>query len=94
VSYAMAGPGSRTTQIFINFGNNGSLDPQGFAPFGEVTQGMDVVDKLHAGYGDAEPRGKGPNQTRVRNEGNEYMDRDFPQLDRVMRATVVEDEKK
>ena len=94
VTYAKAGPGSRTTQVFINFGNNGSLDPQGFAPFGEVTQGMEVVDKLYSGYGDAAPGGKGPNQTRVRNEGNEYMDREFPQLDRVMRATVVEDEKK
>lgn len=94
VSYAMAGPRSRTTQIFINFGNNGSLDPQGFASFGQVTEGMDVVDKLYSGYGDAEPRGKGPSQGRVRNEGNEYLDRDFPQLDRVLRATVVEDEKK
>ncbi len=91
VSYAMAGPGSRTTQVFINFGNNTMLDAQGFAPFGQVTEGMDVVDRLYAGYGDAEPRGKGPNQTRIRNEGNAYLDKDFTQLDKVLRAYVVED---
>lgn len=94
VSYAMAGPGSRTSQVFINYGNNGSLDPQGFAPFGQVTEGMEVVDQLYAGYGEAEPRGKGPNQTRIRNEGNTYLDPGFPQLDRITRAVVVEDEKK
>jgi len=94
VTFAKAGPNSRTSQIFINFGNNGMLDATGFAPFGQVTEGMEVVDKLYSGYGDAEPSGKGPNQTRIRNEGNEYLDRDFNQLDRIVRTVVVEDEKK
>jgi len=92
VSYAMAGPGSRTTQVFINFGNNATLDVQGFSPFGQVTDGMDVVDRLYADYGDAEPRGKGPNQTRIRNEGNAYLDPGFPKLDKILRAVVTEDE--
>lgn len=86
LSFAMAGPGSRTTQVFINFGNNGSLDALGFAPFGQVSEGMEVVDQLFSGYGE------GPNQTRIRNEGNTYLDKDFPQLAKITRAYVVEDQ--
>ena len=94
MTYAMAGPGSRTTQVFINFGNNATLDGQGFAPFGQVTEGLDVVDRLYAEYGDAEPRGRGPNQTRIRNEGNAYLDPGFPLLDKIIRTSVLEDQKK
>lgn len=88
VTFAMAGPGSRTTQVFINFGNNARLDAQGFAPFGQVTEGMDVVDRLFSGYGEA------PNQTRIRNEGLTYLDKDFPELDKIVKAVVVEDQSK
>ena len=78
ITYAMAGPNTRTTQVFINFGDNASLDSQGFAPFGRVIQGMDVVDKLNAEYGEGAPRGRGPDQGRIQTEGNAYLDKDFP----------------
>ena len=87
VTYAMAGPNSRTTQVFINYSDNSNLDEQGFAPFGQVTEGMDVVDSLHSGYG---ARGFGPDQERFREEGNSYLDRAFPLLDHVKKATVIE----
>lgn len=93
VSYAMAGPNTRTSQLFINFGDNSRLDGSGFAPFGQVVSGMDIVDKLHSGYGEAAPRGMGPDQGRVQAEGNAYLDKDFPKLDRVKKATIVEPKK-
>jgi peptidyl-prolyl cis-trans isomerase A (cyclophilin A) len=89
ITFATAGPNTRTTQLFINFGNNNMLDGQGFAPFGEVIQGMDVVDALHAGYGEGPPRGRGPDQGRIRNEGNAYLEKDFPQLDYVKSARIL-----
>src|SRR5689334_17625330 len=73
ITYAMAGPNTRTTQVFINFTNNSSLDSQGFAPFGRVIQGMEVVDKLNAQYGEGAPRGRGPDQGRIQMEGNAYL---------------------
>jgi peptidyl-prolyl cis-trans isomerase A (cyclophilin A) len=88
VSFATAGPGTRTTQIFINFRDNSSLDRSGFAPFGEVTSGMDVVDKLYSGYGEGAPRGRGPDQTAVRTEGNAYLTKSFPKLDYIKTATI------
>jgi peptidyl-prolyl cis-trans isomerase A (cyclophilin A) len=92
VSYAKGGPNTRTTQVFINFADNGrSLDSQGFSPFAQVVEGMDIVDQLYRGYGDGAPRGKGPDQSRIRNEGNKYLDADFPQLDKVIKATVLEE---
>ena len=84
ITFATAGPNTRTTQLFINFGNNTMLDGQGFAPFGEVIQGMDVVDGLHAGYGER------PDQGRIRAQGNAYLEQDFPQLDYVKRAVVLQ----
>jgi peptidyl-prolyl cis-trans isomerase A (cyclophilin A) len=89
VSYATAGPNTRTTQVFINYGNNSSLDGQGFAPFGRVVEGMDVVDRLFAGYGEGAPRGRGPDQGRIQGEGNAYLEREFPKLDYVKKATIV-----
>jgi peptidyl-prolyl cis-trans isomerase A (cyclophilin A) len=89
VSFATAGPNTRTTQIFINYGNNNSLDGMGFAPFGRVVEGMDVVDRLFAGYGEGAPRGRGPDQGRIQSEGNAYLAREFPKLDYVKKATIV-----
>ena len=60
ISFATAGPNTRTTQLFINFGNNGNLDSMGFSPFGKVIEGMDVVDKINGEYGEGAPRGRGP----------------------------------
>jgi peptidyl-prolyl cis-trans isomerase A (cyclophilin A) len=95
VTYAMAGPNTRTSQVFINYvDRNTFLDGQGFPPFGLVTEGMDVVDKLNSEYGEGAPSGRGPNQTRIQLEGNAYLAKDFPNLDAVKRATVVAPEGK
>jgi peptidyl-prolyl cis-trans isomerase A (cyclophilin A) len=89
VTFAKTGaPNSRTTQFFINFVDNTNLDGMGFSPFGQVTSGMDIVDKLHAGYGEGAPRGQGPNQGRIQSEGNAYLAREFPNLDFVKEATI------
>jgi peptidyl-prolyl cis-trans isomerase A (cyclophilin A) len=90
ITYATAGPNTRTTQLFINYGDNSRLDRMGFAPFGRVTEGMEVVDQLYAGYGEGAPQGKGPSQARIQAEGNAYLNKDFPQLDYIKRATIVE----
>ncbi len=90
LTYAKTGaPNSRSTQLFINYGDNSGLDGQGFAPFGKVVEGMEVVDKLHSGYGEGAPRGSGPDQGRIRAEGNAYLEKDFPNLDAVKKATIV-----
>jgi cyclophilin family peptidyl-prolyl cis-trans isomerase len=88
VSFATAGPGTRTTQFFVNFKDNSTLDKSGFAPFAEVTEGMEVVDKLYSGYGEGAPRGRGPDQTSIRQRGNEYLNKDFPKLDYIKKATI------
>jgi peptidyl-prolyl cis-trans isomerase A (cyclophilin A) len=89
VTFAHAGANSRTTQFFINFGDNGgSLDKQGFPPIGQVTTGMDVVDKLYSGYGEGAPRGQGPSQGSIAAEGNAYLTKSFPKLDYVKKATI------
>ena len=90
VTFAMAGPDTRTTQLFISFGDNSFLDNQGFSPFGEVVEGMDVIDKLYADYGEGAPRGSGPEQGRIQHEGNPYLDAEFPRLDSIITAKVVE----
>ncbi len=89
MTFAKTGdPNSRSTQIFINFGDNTNLDALGFSPFGEIVEGMDVVDQLYAGYGEGAPRGAGPDQGRVQAEGNAYLNADFPSLDYVERASI------
>jgi peptidyl-prolyl cis-trans isomerase A (cyclophilin A) len=90
VTYATAGPGTRTTQLFINYGNNRRLDRSGFAPFGQVTEGMDVVDKLYDGYGEGAPNGSGPSQKRMEKQGNPYLERDFPKLDYIKKAEIID----
>lgn len=91
VSYAMAGPGTRTTQVFINLIDNTNLDGMGFAPFGQVIEGMAVVDSLYADYGDSPPSGFGPDQIRIMSEGNAYLERFFPKLDFVRTARLETD---
>lgn len=82
-------PNSRATQLFINYGDNSRLDADRFAPFGEVVEGMDVVDKFYSGYGEGPPGGRGPDQGRVQSEGKAYLDKNFPLLDRIISATIV-----
>ncbi|MGM0574582.1 MAG: peptidylprolyl isomerase [Myxococcota bacterium] len=88
VTFASAGPDTRTTQIFINFANNARLDAMGFTPFGEVVEGMDNVDSIYAGYGEGQPRGKGPDQGRLQQEGNAYLKEEYPKLDYIETARV------
>lgn len=89
IAFAQSGPRSRRTQMFVNLKNNAVLDKEGFAPFGRVTQGMDVFDKLYSGYGEWEPPGRGPNATRILTQGNDYLDTHFPKLDKILRVKVV-----
>jgi peptidyl-prolyl cis-trans isomerase A (cyclophilin A) len=88
ITFATSGPNSRTTQVFINFGDNSRLDGMGFASFGQINSGMNVVDQLYADYGEGAPQGRGPNQGRIQGEGNAYLTRDFPNLDFVRKATI------
>ncbi|HZT24009.1 MAG TPA: peptidylprolyl isomerase [Verrucomicrobiae bacterium] len=89
ITFATAGPNTRTTQLFINYANNTFLDAQGFAPIGKVIEGMDVVDKLNGQYGDGPPSGQGPDQGRIQTEGNAYLKKDFPGLDYIKSATIL-----
>ncbi len=90
VTFAMAGPNTRMTQVFINYvDKNSRLDSMGFAPFGQVVEGMKVVDALYTGYGELAPKGKGPDGSRAAREGEAYLAKDFPELDRIKTATVL-----
>lgn len=88
ITFATSGPNSRTTQVFINYVDNLNLDQMGFAPFGKVVSGMEVVDKLFKGYGEGAPRGMGPNQMEIQSRGNEYLKSDFPKLDYTTKAVI------
>jgi peptidyl-prolyl cis-trans isomerase A (cyclophilin A) len=89
ISFAMAGPASRTTQVFINLVDNVNLDGMGFAPFGQVVEGMATLDSLYKGYGEGAPSGFGPDQMRLLAEGNAYLERWFPKLDFIRTARIV-----
>jgi peptidyl-prolyl cis-trans isomerase A (cyclophilin A) len=91
VSYAMGGPNTRSTQLFINKSDNDHLDRMGFAPIGRVIEGMPVVDSLYEGYGEGPPGGFGPDQGRIIAQGNRYLTTFFPRLDSIVSARVVRD---
>ena len=82
-------PNSRTTQIFINFSDNANLDGMGFSPFARVVEGMDSVDKIYK-IGEGAPRGKGPNQQRIQTQGNTFLKSNYPTLDYITGARIVE----
>jgi peptidyl-prolyl cis-trans isomerase A (cyclophilin A) len=89
VTFAMGGsPPSGSVQVFINYRDNANLDGQGFAPFGQVIEGQDVAAKLYDGYGDVQPRGKGPDNARMFKEGVAYLEKEFPKLDFIKTATI------
>jgi peptidyl-prolyl cis-trans isomerase A (cyclophilin A) len=84
-------PNSRTTHIFINLNDNAeALDAMNFTPFGEVISGMENVNNLYMGYGDAPPDGTGPDQEALAHGGNAYLQKGFPSLDYIKKATVID----
>jgi peptidyl-prolyl cis-trans isomerase A (cyclophilin A) len=83
ITFAMRGPSTRTTQVFINLGDNVSLDTKDFAPFGKVSEGMDVVSGLYSGYGES------PQQPLIQSQGNQYLKAQFPNLDYI-KSTKIE----
>lgn len=83
VSFASAGPNTRTTQVFVNLGDNARLDHMGFAPFGKVVSGMNVVMKIYAGYGEQ------PSQDLIAAQGKSYLDKNFPRLDRITSSKIT-----
>jgi peptidyl-prolyl cis-trans isomerase A (cyclophilin A) len=90
ITYAQTNaPNSRSTQVFINYGENARLDGMRFAPFGQVVEGMDVVNSLYKGYGEGAPMGAGPEQGRIQAQGNAYLDTAFPKLDAIKHAEIV-----
>lgn len=91
VVFATAGPGTRTSQIFINTRQQGNdfLDKQGFSPIGEVIEGMEYVDQFYAGYGEGAPSGKGPSQALIQARGNEYLEASFPKLSYISKGSFV-----
>jgi len=88
IAFATDGPNTRTTQVFINLANTPRLDSKGFAPFGRVIEGMDVVDSFYSAYGEGPPLGGGPAQSRIEAEGNAYLESAFPKLDYIRTTTL------
>ncbi len=92
IAYAMTGPNTRATQLYINLADNSRLDAQGFAPIGRVTSGLEVVDRLYSGYGETSGGGmRGGKQGEMLKGGNAWLDAHFPKLDRLLRARLLEE---
>jgi cyclophilin family peptidyl-prolyl cis-trans isomerase len=90
IAYAMTGPDTRTTQLYINLSDNSRLDKDGFAPIGRVVEGMDVADQLYDGYGEDAGGGmRAGKQGKIFEGGSAYLDREFPRLDKLIRAAIV-----
>jgi peptidyl-prolyl cis-trans isomerase A (cyclophilin A) len=87
--FATAGPNTRTTQVFVNLTDNKRLDSMGFAAFGQVTEGMNVVETMYEGYGEGAPDGKGPDQGQIEKQGKPYLDKGWPKLDYIKTATLL-----
>jgi peptidyl-prolyl cis-trans isomerase A (cyclophilin A) len=84
ITYADAGPDTRTTQVFVNYGNNAGLDAQGFSPFGRVTSGMSVLNTLYGGYGEQPSQA----QQQIQTQGNAFLRKHFPKLDHIVTARI------
>ena len=90
IAYAMTGPNTRTTQLYINLSNNARLDAEGFATIGKVVEGLEIVDRLYSGYGEDAGGGmRGGKQGKIFGGGNPFLDHDFPALDKLVRASIV-----
>ena len=88
--FAKGGPDTRTTNLFFNLKDNTALDKSGFAPFAVVTEGLEVMDQLHSGYGDGAPKGRGPGQAKIYELGNVWLKKDFKDLDFIKTARIVD----
>ena len=84
ICFATAGPNTRTTQLFINLDDNNNLNAMGFAAFGRVNKGMEHIEKINDEYG------QNPDQGLIKSEGNEYLKKEFPNMDYIKKAYVVE----
>ena len=89
LTFATGGPNTRTTQVFINLADNKRLDASGFAPFGQVSEGMNVVETMYEGYGEGAPQGAGPDQDKIQKQGKPYLDQGWPKLDSIKTTTLV-----
>jgi peptidyl-prolyl cis-trans isomerase A (cyclophilin A) len=89
LAFAMSGPNTRATEIFINLADNAALDEQSFVPFARVVEGMEAVDKFYSGYGEMRPEGKYIEPSRVEGEANEYLVQRFPNLDYILRTQFL-----
>ncbi len=89
LAFAQSGPSTRSTQMFINLADNAVLDEDRFVPFARIVDGIGVIDKFYAGYGEVRPAGKNIDAGRVEEEANEYLVPRFPKMDYVIHATFV-----
>jgi peptidyl-prolyl cis-trans isomerase A (cyclophilin A) len=89
LAFAKSGPNTRSTEIFINLADNAMLDEQGFVPFGRIVEGLEVLDRLYAGYGELRPVGKDIDPGRVEGEANEYLVPRFPRLDYIKQVRFI-----